>query len=291
MRTVKQVSRLTGVSVRTLQFYDEIGLLKPTEVTDAGYRLYDDRALGVLQQILFFKELDFPLREIKEMMNGPGFDKMAAFEKQRELIRLKRDRLNGLLGLLDRLMKGETCVEFKEFDMTEYFEALAEFRKSDEKQIEQRFGTLDSFDDMVAGLRAQEQSLAKMAVQQYGSVESYTRAMTKSLRRFLSEGPAMGPEEAGIRREKTEALTRRLTARLDQDAASPEVQEIVEEMVGFVNESGGAEMGEGYWPFMAVCYLSNPSLIETNDRKYGKGASRFIGLALRAYLDGGKSAK
>ena len=82
MMTVKQVSVLTGVSVRTLQFYDEIGLLKPTQMTDSGYRLYDESALEVLQQILFFKELDFTLREIKVIMENPQFDKKAAFEKQ-----------------------------------------------------------------------------------------------------------------------------------------------------------------------------------------------------------------
>ena len=97
MMTVKQVSVLTGVSVRTLQFYDEIGLLKPTQMTESGYRLYDESALEVLQQILFFKELDFTLREIKVIMENPQFDKKAAFEKQKELIRLNRDRLNGLL--------------------------------------------------------------------------------------------------------------------------------------------------------------------------------------------------
>lgn len=87
MMTVKQVSVLTGVSVRTLQFYDEIGLLKPTQMTESGYRLYDESALEVLQQILFFKELDFTLKEIKVIMENPQFDKKAAFEKQKELIR------------------------------------------------------------------------------------------------------------------------------------------------------------------------------------------------------------
>lgn len=93
MMTVKQVSTLTGVSVRTLQFYDEIGLFQPTEMTEAGYRLYDEHALEVLQQILFFKELDFTLKEIKAIMENPQFNKAAVFKKQRELIQLKRDRL------------------------------------------------------------------------------------------------------------------------------------------------------------------------------------------------------
>ena len=84
--TVKQVANLTGVSVRTLQFYDEIGLLKPAGLTEAGYRLYDENTLETLQQILFFKELDFTLKEVKTIMENPQFDKMNAFIKQRELI-------------------------------------------------------------------------------------------------------------------------------------------------------------------------------------------------------------
>ena len=96
MMTVKQMSSLTGVSVRTLQFYDEIGLLKPTQVTEAGYRMYDENTLAVLQQILFFKELDFTLKEIKAIMASPLYDRKDAFEKQRELIQIKRDRLNAV---------------------------------------------------------------------------------------------------------------------------------------------------------------------------------------------------
>ena len=75
MMTVNEVSKLSGVSIRTLHYYDTIGLLRPTEVTDAGYRLYDDAALERLQQILLFRELEFPLKEIKEMMDAPGFDR------------------------------------------------------------------------------------------------------------------------------------------------------------------------------------------------------------------------
>ena len=72
MKRISQVAKLTGVSVRTLQYYDEIGLLKPTELTPSGYRLYDDDALQTLQQILFLKELDFPLKEIREILENPG---------------------------------------------------------------------------------------------------------------------------------------------------------------------------------------------------------------------------
>ena len=85
MKSISQVTRLTGISIRTLQYYDEIGLLKPSELTASGYRLYNDEALQTLQQILFFKELGFSLKEIKEILENPDFDRIAAFKKQKEL--------------------------------------------------------------------------------------------------------------------------------------------------------------------------------------------------------------
>ena len=78
MRTVKEISELTGISVRTLHYYDEIGLLKPTQKSDAGYRLYDDRALEILQQILFFREFDIPLKEIKAVLENPALERKGA---------------------------------------------------------------------------------------------------------------------------------------------------------------------------------------------------------------------
>ena len=177
MMTVKQVSVLTGVSVRTLQFYDEIGLLKPTQMTESGYRLYDESALEVLQQILFFKELDFTLKEIKVIMENPQFDKKAAFEKQKELIRLKRDRLNGLLELLDKLIHGETCMDFKKFDMSEYFQALGEFKATHTAEIIRRLGSMEQFDELFGDLQSQEVEIAEAAVRQYGSIPLFSKQL------------------------------------------------------------------------------------------------------------------
>lgn len=86
MKTVKQVSALTGISVRTLHYYDEIGLLVPTTNTQSGYRLYDDHAIARLQQILFYKELDFPLSEIRQILDSPAFDSQKALEQQKNLL-------------------------------------------------------------------------------------------------------------------------------------------------------------------------------------------------------------
>lgn len=127
MKTTRQVAELTGVSTRTLQYYDEINLLKPSELTPSGYRLYDDEALQKLQQILFFKELDFKLKEIRDILEDSDFDNIKAFRKQKELLELKRKRLDKLIALLGRLEKGEPCMSFKEFDLSEYVEALETF--------------------------------------------------------------------------------------------------------------------------------------------------------------------
>lgn len=97
MRTVNEVSKLTGVSVRTLHHYDEIGLLKPSSITEAGYRLYDDTALERLQHILLFKELQFPLKDIKGILDSPNFDRNRALEQQIELLTLKKEHLENLI--------------------------------------------------------------------------------------------------------------------------------------------------------------------------------------------------
>jgi DNA-binding transcriptional MerR regulator len=99
MRIVNEVVRLIGLSVRTLHYYNEIGLLKPSAVTDAGYRLYDDNALARLQTILLFRELCFPLKEIGAMLNSPGFDQAKALEQQIHLLELQKRRIQELICL------------------------------------------------------------------------------------------------------------------------------------------------------------------------------------------------
>ena len=117
MRTVNDVSRLTGVSIRTLQYYDRIGLLPPAQRTEAGYRLYDDTALERLQQILLFRELGFSLDEIKDILDSPGFDRGRALTQQIELLTLKKQRLEAMIALAREIReKGEKNMSFEAFD-------------------------------------------------------------------------------------------------------------------------------------------------------------------------------
>lgn len=107
---VKQVAELVGISVRTLHHYDEIGLLTPEETTDAGYRYYSEQNLETLQQILFFKELDFPLKEIKEILSDPSFDRQQALQLHRKLLLEKRERIDQMIATIDKTtqyVKGE----------------------------------------------------------------------------------------------------------------------------------------------------------------------------------------
>ena len=130
METVMEVSRLTGVSVRTLHHYDAIGLLKPSKVTEAGYRLYDNNALRRLQAILLFRELQFPLKEIKVILDNPDFDPQEALEQQIHLLELQKDRLERLIRLAHEVQrKGPRFMDFQAFDKAEQ-EQYAEEVKS-----------------------------------------------------------------------------------------------------------------------------------------------------------------
>ena len=127
MKTVKEVSRFTGVSVRTLHHYDAIGLLKPTQVTEAGYRLYDDTAMARLQMILLFRELQFPLKEIREILDNPGFDPQEALNDQIKLLELQRKHLDDLITYARQIQKnGGTHMSFKAFNRAEMDQYAAE---------------------------------------------------------------------------------------------------------------------------------------------------------------------
>ena len=131
MKTVNEVSKLTGVSIRTLQYYDQIGLLKPAEYTESGYRLYDDAALERLQQILLFRELEFPLKDIKNIVTGPDFDKTRALEQQMELLELKKEHIENLLNLCRNLKtRGVRTLNFSAFDSSK----LDEYSKKAKEQ-------------------------------------------------------------------------------------------------------------------------------------------------------------
>lgn len=147
MRTVKEVSRLTGVSVRALHHYDTIGLLKPTQVTEAGYRLYDDTALEKLYMILVFRELGLSLKEIADILHAPDYDRNRVLEKQIEWMQVRIGKLQDRIALAKGILTvGVKYMNFEDFDpkkMDDYStQAKALYGKTDAyKEFQQKSGS------------------------------------------------------------------------------------------------------------------------------------------------------
>lgn len=127
MKTVNEVSKITGVSIRTLHYYDSIGLLSPSSVTDAGYRLYDDDALLRLQNILLFRELKFALKEISEILNSPDFDRNMALEQQIKLLEMQKEHIANLITFARGIkLTGVNNMNFSAFDKSKMDEYSAQ---------------------------------------------------------------------------------------------------------------------------------------------------------------------
>lgn len=138
MKTVHEVSRLTGVSVRALHYYDQIGLLKPTEVTAAGYRLYGAAALTRLHAILLFRELRFPLSEIRRILDTPGFNPQEALREQITMLEMQRDRLDAVIAQARQLeQNGGITLDFSAFDQTKQQQYADEAKR--------RWGSTDAY--------------------------------------------------------------------------------------------------------------------------------------------------
>ncbi len=137
---IKEFAKLTGVSVRTLHYYDEIGLLKPAFVVEQnGYRFYDENSLSRMQEILFYRELDFELKSISEILSSPDYHKQKALAEQRKLLILKKERLERIIDALDESQRGK--VTMTAFDNSDYETA----RKQYEAEAKERWGETDAY--------------------------------------------------------------------------------------------------------------------------------------------------
>lgn len=166
MKTVKDMSEITGVSIRTLRYYDEIGLLKPTELTEAGYRLYDNKALERLQEIMFFRELEIPLTDIKKIMDNPDYDKEQILAVQKALLEQKRNRPNGIIELITDVIKGVNTMSFGAFNNEDVQKMVDHTLKCMSKenldmQI-QKYGSEEKYKEYLISGFANEQAAADL---------------------------------------------------------------------------------------------------------------------------------
>ena len=193
MMTVNEVSRLTGVSVRTLQYYDRIGLLPPAARTEAGYRLYDEETLGILREILLYRELEFPLKDIARIMKSPSYDRSEALRQQAELLELRRQHIEDLIRMTREIQNnGGNNMDFSAFDTSkidEYAaEAKAKWGKTDayaeyEKKSEGR--SKNEEQDLGKGLMAILAAFGKMKDKHADDPE--VQEQVKKLQAYITE--------------------------------------------------------------------------------------------------------
>ena len=278
MRTVKEISNLTGISVRTLHYYDEIGLLKPTEKSDAGYRLYDDKALETLQQILFFREFDISLKEIKAVLDNPALERNQILQVQRKMLVTKKERMERLIASIDDILKGENKMDFTIFTKTEVeemFQTMLEHMPENMRNIAiKEFGSIEQWKKHymeVVSSEEMQKGYAKV-VEWYGGKD-----------KFLSVARTpVSKEVAESYNKRIEAILQKLIAKQNCDIDSFEVKELVGEY-GFVMKQLAQIKEEKGFMMAQAQYYRNEQIKPMIDEKYGEEASDFFAQAIENY--------
>ena len=277
MKTVKEVSVLTGISIRTLRYYDEIDLLKPAKVTEAGYRLYDESSLKKLRQIMFFRELEVPLSEIKAIMKNSESDNRKILETQKMMLEMKRNRLNGIIELISDVLKGEDKMSFEAFheeDIQKIIQHSLEIMSEEDKKIViERYGDIEKFKESVAeGFK--DEKACEHLIKIYGSKEKAVEASLKSTRQSREELDEQRIEMNAVYEQFSVAM-----AHSDEKLAMKSVKALGESYKNMVRvENPRALLLE-----VAKDYLNHSKLEEATDKQYGKGVTKYIGLAIYRY--------
>lgn len=244
--TVKQLSKLAGVSVRTLHLYDQLGLLKPSTRTEARYRLYGENELLRLQQILFYKELDFPLQKIRDILDDPDFDLIKALEGHKSALQSKRERLGTLLKTID-------------------------------KTISKLKGATMKDEELYAGLPQEKaEAWRKEAIGKYG--EEAVLHSEKSLKSLGKDGFEQLKEES---REIWNALAALMTS----DPLSEQVQELITRHYKTIEQFWGRIPGAEGYRGLAQLYLDDERFTML-DGKPNREFAVFLAKAMKHYADG-----
>ncbi|MCH5255334.1 MAG: MerR family transcriptional regulator [Lachnospiraceae bacterium] len=279
MMTVKEISELTGISVRTLHYYDEIGLFTPTGKSEAGYRLYDDKALETLQQILFFREFGIPLKEIKAVMDNPDLDRDQILQMQRKMLETKKKRIERLISSIDDILKGDTKMDFTVFDETDIrtiYTDMVNNMNDEQKQIFiDRYGSMDAFEEHFLKSAASEQAQKNFAkvVEWYGSKEATIEA---------SKNPGRAEKFPECQR-RMDAVTRALIDKKGRDVHSAEIQLLMREYDLIYRELFGMEDVTKLLLETAHHYQTNTELQKATDSVWGSGAAEYLGKAIEAF--------
>jgi DNA-binding transcriptional MerR regulator len=276
MKTVKEVSEITGVSIRTLRYYDEIGLLKPTQLTEAGYRLYDNKSLEKLQQVMFFRELEIPLTDIKKIMGNSNYDKEQALLTQKSLLENKRNRLNGIIELINDVMKGVNTMSFEAFtqaDVQKMLDHTLEIMSKETlaEQVE-KYGSIEKYREYLATGFNNEKAVTDI-IKYYGGKEKAVEAVLQS-KPNKEELEQQQNENVEIYRQLMQAKNTG-NAALEKEAIAKHA-ELYKKMFNLDN-------ARAMLLDLAKEYTEYEKFAEATDNQFGKGCAEYTSQAIRRY--------
>lgn len=275
MMTIHELANFSGTSIRALHYYDKIDLLKPCCIEGNGYRKYNEESLKRLQQILFFKEMDLPLKTIKNIMNQPGFDQKAAIRNQKEMLTAKKNRLVKLIEQMEQILEGNNIMDFSVFEHNELEEVFRSRIMQLEPEFQQTllkdYGSIDAY---IKNMMKNEDKIKESAIKYYGSVDKYIETLKQAP--FPKKG--MGKLQV-----KLDGIVAQIAAFKGQEVSTPEIQKLVEEWK--ITFQKIAEMEDISEQFKRIynCYMNSKPIIEYMDKIYGEGSIVFVGKAMEYY--------
>ena len=276
MRTVKEVSKLTGISIRTLRYYDEIGLLKPTKISENKYRLYDDRALEKLQEIMFFKEMDIPLETIKKLLDNPELDRKEILLLQKALLEKKRNRLNGIIELIDDVREGVNTMSFEAFSEEDIDKivghTIENIKPEHLHDYIEKFGSIEGFSTALKE-ELKDKDLEANLIKLYGGKD-------KAVQASLSATGSM-EEVQKFQKETDETYKMFAAAMQNQDNTLKEVA--IKRLAESNKEMWHIENARYFLLRFVDEIERNELLIEATDKQYGVGVALYIAKAIREH--------
>lgn len=280
MMTIKEMSELTGVSARALRYYDEIGLFHSNGRSEAGYRLYDEKELEVLRQILYFRELDIPLRTIKEIIENPALDRKSILQTQKKMLISEKERLERLIDSIDAALKGANTMDFTVFNKEEsskMFSAMLGHMPDEIRDTAiKEFGSVEEWREHYLNAVSSEEVQKQYAkiVEWYGGKEAYVNTV-------------MNPLSEDVRKSykrRIDNVLDNLSKKQTQDINSFEIRELIGEYGFVLKQFLQMKDEKNMMLAQAETYL-DVRVAAVTDEQYGDGFSNFLNRAIIAFYE------
>lgn len=272
MMTIHELANYSGISVRTLHYYDKIDLLKPCCIEPNGYRKYNEDSLRRLQQIMFYKEMDLPLNKIKEIMDQPSFDQKTAIRSQKDFLTAKRNRLTKLIEQMEQILEGNNAMDFKVFEHNEleevYRSRISQLDEYFQQGILSQYGSIDAF---IARMMRDEDKVRESAVKYYGSFEKYLETLRQS---------PLPKEGMGKLQLELDGILKQLTSHKGEEVNTPEVQTLVDRWKETFRKIAEKDDISDAFKKVYHAYQNSRPIIDLMDETYGEGSIEFVGKAM-----------